>query len=88
MIWFILLVIVSGFVVGGLARLAVPGPDPMPWWMTILLGWAGSIVGGVVTYILLGRGAGLIFSVLGAVLLLVLYRVFVSRRPITGPGAR
>ena len=41
-------ILVSGFVVGALGRLAVPGRDPMPIWMTILLGIVGSIVGGAV----------------------------------------
>ncbi len=83
MLWLIGVIVVSGFVVGGLARLALPGPDPMSWWMTLLLGWAGSIVGGFVAWILLGRAAGIILSVLGAILLLALYRMFVERRPLT-----
>ncbi len=36
-------ILIGGFVIGGLARLAVPGPDPMPVWMTILIGFLGSI---------------------------------------------
>jgi uncharacterized membrane protein YeaQ/YmgE (transglycosylase-associated protein family) len=88
MLWLIIGLILSGLIVGAIARLAVPGPDPMPWWMTILLGWAGSLVGGIVAWLLFGRGAGIVFSVLGAVLLLVLYRVLVEKRPLTGPGAR
>jgi uncharacterized membrane protein YeaQ/YmgE (transglycosylase-associated protein family) len=80
--------IVGGFVVGGLARLAVPGPDPMPWWQTVLLGWLGSILGGLVSRIFLGYTGGIIFSLLGAIVLLILYRRFVQHRPLTGPGAR
>jgi uncharacterized membrane protein YeaQ/YmgE (transglycosylase-associated protein family) len=80
--------IVTGLIVGALARLALPGPDPMPIWATILLGWAGSLVGGIVSGIFLGRPAGIIISVLGATLLLYLYRRFVQHRPLTGPGAR
>ena len=80
--------IVGGFVVGALARLAVPGPDPMPWWATILLGIAGIWLGGLIGWLVLGRPTGFIFSLLGAVLLLIAYRKLVQKRPLTGPGAR
>ena len=79
MLLFILILIVWGFIVGGLARLALPGPDPMPWYATIGLGLGGSIVGGVI--------ARLIFAVLGAILLLYLYRRFAQHRGVTGPSA-
>ncbi|HSC72821.1 MAG TPA: hypothetical protein VLB89_01560 [Gaiellaceae bacterium] len=89
MLIFILFLVIWGFIVGGLARLALPGPDPMPWYATIGLGLGGSLVGGIVARILLGGyGGGLIFAVLGAVLLLYLYRRFVQGRGITGPSAR
>ena len=88
MLLYIILLIAWGFVVGGLARLALPGPDPMPWYATIGLGLGGSLVGGVVARLLLGTGGGLIFAFLGAVLLLYLYRRFVQKRGITGPSAR
>ena len=39
-------VLASAFVTGALARLAVPGPDPMPIWLTILIGLVGSLGGG------------------------------------------
>ena len=80
--------IVGGFVVGGLARLAVPGPDPMPWWATILLGIAGMWIGGIVAWVFFGRGSSFIISLLTAVLLLIAYRKLVQKRPLTGPGAR
>jgi uncharacterized membrane protein YeaQ/YmgE (transglycosylase-associated protein family) len=82
------LVGLSGLIVGALARLAVPGPDPMSIWRTIALGILGSIVGTVIGR-LLGFGAGsVLFSIVGAVLLLIAYRRFFQRRGITGPGAR
>jgi uncharacterized membrane protein YeaQ/YmgE (transglycosylase-associated protein family) len=87
-ILFLILLFVFGFVTGGLARWAVPGPDPMPVWATAALGIGGSIIGGVVARILIGTTGGLLFSFLGAVLLLILYRHFVQHRPLTGPGAR
>jgi uncharacterized membrane protein YeaQ/YmgE (transglycosylase-associated protein family) len=85
---FIILLLVGGFIVGGLARLAVPGPDPMPVWATIALGIAGSMVGGIIARILFNTWGGFLFAFLGAVLLLILYRKFVQHRPLTGPGAR
>jgi uncharacterized membrane protein YeaQ/YmgE (transglycosylase-associated protein family) len=84
----IIIYIVWGFIVGGLARLALPGPDPMPWYATIGLGLGGSLVGGILARILIGTWGGLLFAFLGAVLLLYLYRRFVQGRGITGPSAR
>jgi uncharacterized membrane protein YeaQ/YmgE (transglycosylase-associated protein family) len=84
----ILLLAVSGLVVGALARLALPGPDPMGILATIGLGLAGSFVGGLIAYLFMGRSGGIIFSILGAILLLYLYRRFVQHRPLTGPGPR
>ena len=88
MLLFILGLILWGFIVGGLARLALPGPDPMPWYATIGLGLGGSIVGGIIAKLLIGTAGGLIFAVLGAILLLYLYRRYVQHRGITGPSAR
>lgn len=87
-LWFILFLIFGGLVVGGLARLALPGPDPMSILATIGLGIAGSVIGGIVSYVLLGHAGGVIFAVLGATLLLYLHRRFVQHRPLTGPGSR
>jgi uncharacterized membrane protein YeaQ/YmgE (transglycosylase-associated protein family) len=70
--------IVFGLIVGVIAKLLMPGKDPGGFIITILIGIAGAVLGG-----LLGRmvglygpnqAAGLIMSVLGAVLLLFLYR--------------
>ena len=88
MLGFVLIAIVWGFVVGGLARLALPGPDPMPWYATIGLGLGGSLIGGILAKVLIGTTGGLFFAFLGAVLLLYLYRRFVQKRGITGPSAR
>jgi uncharacterized membrane protein YeaQ/YmgE (transglycosylase-associated protein family) len=87
-LFFILGLIVWGFIVGGLARLALPGPDPMPWYATLGLGLGGSLIGGVIARLLIGTAGGLIFAVLGAILLLYLYRRYYQHRGITGPDAR
>jgi uncharacterized membrane protein YeaQ/YmgE (transglycosylase-associated protein family) len=74
MITYILLMVASGLVVGALGRLAIPGPDPMGIAMTILVGIGGSLIGGLVGYALFHRPTGLIFSVLGAALIVFLIR--------------
>jgi uncharacterized membrane protein YeaQ/YmgE (transglycosylase-associated protein family) len=85
----IVLIVISGLVIGALGRLAVPGPDPMPLWATILLGIVGSIVGGAVA-VGVGFGAGGVFvlSVLAATIIVIAYRRLVQRRGITGPDAK
>ena len=80
--------LVWGFVVGGLARLALPGPDPMPWYATVALGIGGSALGGIIARILFGTAGGFIFAFVGAVLLLYVYRRVVQHRGLTGPSAR
>ncbi len=85
---FVLFILLWGLILGGLARLAVPGPDPMPIWLTIAIGIGGSLIGGIVTRIFFGSGVSFFFAFLGALLLVVLYRKYVQHRPITGPGAR
>jgi uncharacterized membrane protein YeaQ/YmgE (transglycosylase-associated protein family) len=74
--------IIVGCIVGPLARLLVPGEDPMPWWATILLGAAGAFLGGFLTELLPGDNSGVpwIASVIGAILLVVAVRFFRGRR--------
>lgn len=71
-----------GLIVGAIAKLLVPGKDPGGWIVTILIGIAGSFVGGLVSQLFGGnqRTAGFIGSILGAILLLVLYRLFARSR--------
>jgi uncharacterized membrane protein YeaQ/YmgE (transglycosylase-associated protein family) len=80
--WIIVL-IVGGFIIGGLARWALPGPDPMPWYATIALGVGGTIIGGLIFGLLIGHTIGFIGAFIGAVILLALYRKYVQHRPIT-----
>jgi uncharacterized membrane protein YeaQ/YmgE (transglycosylase-associated protein family) len=86
----VIAVMLSGFVTGALARLAVPGPDPMPVWLTTAIGLSGSVIGGLIAVAAWGRkaatGAGLL-GFLIAILLVIAYRRFYQRRPITGPEA-
>lgn len=85
---FVLAVLVWGFVLGGLARWAVPGPDPMPVWMTTAFGIAGSLLGAAVGLAVFGRTGGFALGLLATVLLVIAYRRLVQRRPLTGPDAQ
>lgn len=79
----ILWTIIIGLVIGAVAKLLMPGKDPGGFIITILLGIAGSFIAGFVGRALHwyseGEPAGFIASVVGAILLLILYRMF-SRR--------
>lgn len=88
MIALLVSLVVTGLIVGGLARLALPGPDPIGILATIGLGLAGSFLGGLVTYAFIGRWGGIVVAVLAATAVLALYRKYVQKRPLTGPGAR
>jgi uncharacterized membrane protein YeaQ/YmgE (transglycosylase-associated protein family) len=85
----VILIMLFGFITGGLARLAVPGPDPMPVWLTVAIGLLGSAGGGAVAIAIWGQGTQAIglFAFVGAMLLVIAYRRFVQKRPITGPEA-
>jgi uncharacterized membrane protein YeaQ/YmgE (transglycosylase-associated protein family) len=86
-LWAIIVLLVVGLIAGALARLLVPGRDPMSLPATWLLGVLGSFLGGFLGYILFGadvedgavQAAGLIGSVIGAIILLLIYRA-VQRR--------
>ena len=85
----VITVLASGLFTGALARLAVPGPDPMPLWLTVAIGLTGSIVGAVVARSLFDDSAAVtsIGSLVVAVSLVVAYRRFVQHRPVWGPEA-
>jgi uncharacterized membrane protein YeaQ/YmgE (transglycosylase-associated protein family) len=82
MLGFIITLLVVGLIAGFLARALVPGPDPMGIGGTILLGIVGSFIGGFLGYLLFGKDlsqgvlqpSGIIGSVVGAILALLVYR--------------
>jgi uncharacterized membrane protein YeaQ/YmgE (transglycosylase-associated protein family) len=78
--------IVFGLIVGALAKLVMPGRDPGGILVTMLLGIVGAVLGGFVgrSLGLYGpeEGAGLLMSIVGAIVVLLLYRVLI-RRPRT-----
>jgi uncharacterized membrane protein YeaQ/YmgE (transglycosylase-associated protein family) len=84
MLGLLIFLAVWGLIVGALARLALPGPDPMGIFATIGLGLAGSFIGGLIAGLLWARAAGFVFSLVGAILVLYLYRRFVQHRPLSG----
>jgi len=73
-------VAVIGLVVGALAKLIMPGKDPGGFIVTMLLGIAGSFIatflGRAVGWYQAGQAAGFIMSLVGAIVLLVIYRLF------------
>jgi uncharacterized membrane protein YeaQ/YmgE (transglycosylase-associated protein family) len=72
---YLILLVLSGLVVGGLARLALPGPDPMGIGKTILIGIAGSFIGGLIMWAITGRdSAGIVVSVACATAIVYLIR--------------
>ena len=76
--------VVFGLIVGALAKLVMPGRDPGGIFVTMLLGVAGSVVGGFIGRLLgfygAGDAAGFIMSTLGAIALLSVYRMINKRR--------
>ncbi len=83
MIW----AIIVGLIVGAIAKFLMPGNDPGGWIVTILLGIGGALVanwiGSAMGFYRYGEGAGIIASIIGAMVLLFLYRVLFVRRRIT-----
>ena len=81
-IWWLII----GLIAGALARLLLPGKDPMGIIMTMILGIIGSIVGGLVSWAIWGtragggfEPAGLLLSIIGAIIVLLIWRMMRSR---------
>ena len=87
MIWFILILLVFGFVFGLIARAVVPGKDSMSLFQTWALGVGGSLLGGFLGAVIFGfdsddgalQAGGLIGSIIGSILLLLIVRLVRSR---------
>jgi uncharacterized membrane protein YeaQ/YmgE (transglycosylase-associated protein family) len=85
----LLAALVVGLVVGAIAKLLMPGRDPGGIIVTMLIGVAGALLatflGRALNWYGPGQSAGWIASVIGAVVLLLLYRLFTGRRGTTVP---
>jgi uncharacterized membrane protein YeaQ/YmgE (transglycosylase-associated protein family) len=87
MLGFIIGLIIVGLIAGFIARLLLPGPDPMGFLATIVLGIVGSFVGGFLGWAIfghdLGEGAlqpsGIIGSIIGALIVLAVWRWWAGR---------
>jgi uncharacterized membrane protein YeaQ/YmgE (transglycosylase-associated protein family) len=94
----VLTAMTTGFVIGAAARFAVPGPDPMPFWLTVLIGLSGSALGTGIGALMFGADhtfdspgrsfVTLLLSIGISTALVAAYRIFVQKRPLTGPDAR
>ena len=80
----IIALIISGLIIGVIAKLLMPGRDPGGFIITILLGIAGmfvgSFIGRAVGFYKPGQPAGWIVSILGALILLAIYHLMFGRR--------
>ena len=82
MVGFIIALAIIGIIAGYLARLLLPGPDPMGFVGTAVVGMVGSFIGGFLGWALFGKDSaegalqtsGLIGSVVGALIVLLIYR--------------
>lgn len=77
--------LVVGFVAGLIARAIIPGRDPIGWFGTLVLGLVGSIVGGLIGDIFTSGDqdfspSGLIGSIIGAIIVLLIWRALMRRR--------
>ena len=84
-LWGLIVFLVVGLIAGFIARALVPGPDPMGWLGTMVLGIIGSFVGGTLAALVFGgtltlSAAGLIGSIIGAIIVLLIWRAMGGRR--------
>lgn len=82
----LILFLIVGLIAGFIARALVPGPDPMGWLGTMILGVVGSFVGGTLAALLFGgtldiNAAGLVGSIIGSIIVLLIWRAMGSGRP-------
>jgi uncharacterized membrane protein YeaQ/YmgE (transglycosylase-associated protein family) len=77
MLVYLIAIAIMGLITGGLARLALPGPDPMSLLQTMLIGIAGSLIGGAIYYVATdgqARGGGYLVSFTCTVIIVYIIR--------------
>lgn len=74
MIGFIIALVIEGLILGALARLALPGPDPMSIGATILLGVGGALIAGIIAYFVWSAAAGFLLAFACTVVILYIVR--------------
>ena len=84
-LWGLVVFLVIGLIAGFIARALVPGPDPMGWLGTMILGIVGSFVGGTLAALIFGgtltlSAAGFVGSIIGAIIVLLIWRAIGGRR--------
>jgi uncharacterized membrane protein YeaQ/YmgE (transglycosylase-associated protein family) len=88
MLQFVLALVIMGIIAGYMARLLVPGPDPMTFLQTIVLGIIGTFTGGFLGYLIFDtdadegalQPAGLLGSILGAMVVLFVWNAWNRRK--------
>ncbi len=79
--------IISGLIIGALAKMLMPGRDPGGFIITMVIGMVGAMLGGFLGrsmgFYQPGEPAGWIMSILGAIILLAIYRMMVGRRTVS-----
>jgi uncharacterized membrane protein YeaQ/YmgE (transglycosylase-associated protein family) len=81
----LILFLIVGLIAGFIARALVPGPDPMGWLGTMILGIVGSFVGGTLAALLFGgtldiNAAGIVGSIVGSIIVLLIWRAMGRER--------
>ena len=81
----LILFLIVGLIAGFIARALVPGPDPMGWLGTMILGIVGSFVGGTLAALLFGgtldiNAAGIVGSIIGSIIVLLIWRAMGRER--------
>jgi uncharacterized membrane protein YeaQ/YmgE (transglycosylase-associated protein family) len=81
----IIVFLIVGLIAGFIARALVPGPDPMGWLGTMILGIVGSFVGGTLAALVFGgnldlSASGIVGSIIGAIIVLLIWRAMGGRR--------